>query len=154
MRRDIIRGGYWLRPPAPGASLAIAYCGAVAEEALAAHEAILEDLPDAGLLAITSADRLNAEWSAAEQARQSGTPRAGSHVESLLAPMAPDAGIVTVLDGHPASLAWLGAVRGHKVQALGVEHFGQSGDIPDLFRHHRIDQDAILDACAAALLAR
>ena len=111
-------------------------------------------MPDAGLLAITSADRLNAEWSAAEQARQSGVPSASAHVESLLAPLAPDAGIVTVLDGHPATLAWLGAVRGQRVQALGVEHFGQSGDIPDLYRHHRIDENAILDACAAALLAR
>ena len=154
LRRNIIRGGYWLRPPGPGATLAIAYSGALAPEALAAYEAVLEDVPDAGLLAITSADRLNAEWSAAEQARQSGVPSAGAHVESLLAPLAADAGLVTVLDGHPATLAWLGAVRGQRVQALGVEHFGQSGDIPDLYRHHRIDENAILDACAAAMLAR
>ena len=70
------------------------------------------------------------------------------------APLAPDAGLVTVLDGHPATLGWLGAVRGHRVQALGVEHFGQSGDIPDLYRHYGIDADAIIDACAAALVQR
>jgi pyruvate dehydrogenase E1 component len=59
-----------------------------------------------------------------------------------------------VIDGHPATLAWLGGVCGHRVQALGVEHFGQSGDLTDLYRVYRIDEDAILDAVAAACLAR
>ena len=68
------------------------------------------------------------------------------------APLAADAALVTVLDGHPATLSWLGAVRGHRVRALGVDRFGQSADIPDLYRVHGIDADAILDACAAALL--
>jgi pyruvate dehydrogenase E1 component len=149
---DIITGGYWLKPPAPGAKLAIAYSGAVAPEAIAAHEAILEDLPGAGLLAVTSADRLNAGWHAAERARQSGARGARAPVERLLAPLAQDGALITVNDGHPAALSWLGAVLGHKVQALGVEHFGQSGDLPDLYRHYRLNQDAILDACAAACL--
>jgi len=153
-RTGIIAGGYWLRPPAPGAELAIVYTGAVAPEALAAYEAVLEDIPDAGLLAVTSADRLNAGWSAAEKARQQGNAGAISHVESLLAPLAPDAALVSVLDGHPATLGWLGSVAGHRMQALGVEHFGQSGDLPDLYAHYRIDTESILDACAAACLGR
>ncbi len=152
LRDSIIAGGYWLKPPAPGASLAIAYTGAIAPEAIAAHAAVLEDLPGAGLLAVTSADRLNAGWHAAERARQHGAPDARSHVEALLAPLARDAALVTVLDGHPTTLSWLGAVYGHRVQALGVEHFGQSGDLASLYRHYRIDADAILDACAAACL--
>ncbi len=152
--RQVIAGGYWLRPPEPGAELALVYSGVIAPEALAAHDALLEDLPGAGLLAVTSADRLNAGWHAAERARQSGLPKARSHVETLLEPLAPDAGLVTLVDGHPASLSWLGSVRGHRVQALGVEHFGQSGDLDDLYRHYRIDVAAILDACAAAALQR
>ncbi|SMF24464.1 pyruvate dehydrogenase E1 component [Tistlia consotensis] len=150
----IITGGYWLKPPAEGCELAIVYSGAVAGQALDAWEQLAEELPGAGLLAVTSADRLNAEWSASLQARQQGHPRAESHVEQLLAPLAADAVLVTVLDGHPATLGWLGSVRGHRVQALGVEHFGQSGDVPDLHRHYRIDAEAILDACAAGLVAR
>jgi pyruvate dehydrogenase E1 component len=59
---------------------------------------------------------------------------------------------VTVLDGHPAAHAWLGAVRGQRVVPLGVDRFGQAGDIPDLYREYRLDTDAILDACAEALL--
>ena len=65
----------------------------------------------------------------------------------------PDAALVTVLDGHPATHAWLGSVRGQRVIPLGPDHFGQSGDIPDLYREYGIDADAILDACAQALLA-
>ncbi len=154
LRRQIIAGGYWIRPPAPGAELALVYSGVVAPEALGAHDALLDDMPGAGLLAVTSADRLNAGWHAAERARQGGIPEARSHVEALLAPLAPDAGLVTLVDGHPAGLSWLGSVRGHRVQALGVEHFGQSGDLDDLYRHYRIDIAAILDACAAAALQR
>ena len=154
-RHGIIAGGYWLREPAPGAEIAIAYTGAVAPEALQAWEQLIEDLPGAGLLAVTSADRLGAGWHAAERARQHGEGLgARSHVERLLEPLAPDAGIVTVTDGHPEALTWIGSVLGHRVKPLGVEHFGQSGSLPDLFRHYRIDSDAILDACAAALIGR
>ena len=59
------------------------------------------------------------------------------------------AGIVTVCDGHPAALAWLGAVAGHRTRALGVEHFGQTGRIADLYRHYGIDVDGILAAAGA-----
>jgi pyruvate dehydrogenase E1 component len=51
-----------------------------------------------------------------------------------------------VLDGHPATLAWLGSVQGHRVRSLGVEHFGQTGSIPDLYRHYGIDAAAIVAA--------
>ena len=51
-----------------------------------------------------------------------------------------------MLDGHPATLAWLGAVMGHRVAALGVERFGQTGTIADLFRWHGIDAQAIVGA--------
>jgi pyruvate dehydrogenase E1 component len=145
---DIVAGGYWLRPPAPDAALAIAFAGAVAPEALAAHDMLLEDIPGAGLLAVTSADRLHAGWLSGTR---SGEP---SHAAQLLAPLASDAALVTVVDGHPATLSWLGAVAQHRVYPLGVEHFGQSGDIPDLYRVYRLDSDAILDAAARACLAR
>jgi pyruvate dehydrogenase E1 component len=156
LRHAVIDGGYWLRAPQPGAELAIICSGAVMPEAIEAYEQVLEDVPEAGLLAVTSADRLNAAWHAAERAREGADARGAvpCHIETLLGPLARDAALVTVIDGHPATLAWIGAVRGHHVQALGVEHFGQSGSIPDLYRHHRIDADAILDAAARALLDR
>ncbi len=153
-KQGIIDGGYWLKPPGEGAELAIVATGAVMPEALEAWEALQEDLPGAGLLAVTSPDRLNAEWNAVQRGRRQGAGPTEAAAERLLAPLAPDAGLVTVLDGHPATLSWLGAVRGQVLQPLGVEHFGQSGDIVDLYRHYGIDADAILEACAAALLRR
>jgi pyruvate dehydrogenase E1 component len=78
--------------------------------------------------------------------------RAPSHVERLLSRLSPNAGLVTVIDGHPATLSWLGAVGRHRVRALGVDHFGQSGDIQDLYKLYRLDVDAILDAAASVCL--
>ena len=152
LREQIIAGGYWLKPPAAGSKLAILAMGAVMPEALEAHAQLIDEMPGVGLLAVTSADRLNAGWHAVERARQSGHRDAQCHLEKLLTPLAPDAGLVTILDGHPATLSWIGGVRGHRVRPLGVEHFGQSGDIPDLFERYRIDAAAILDACAAVCL--
>jgi pyruvate dehydrogenase E1 component len=148
----VIAGGYWVTPPAPGARIAIAYQGPVAPEAMEAFAALREEEPGAGLLAITSPDRLHAEWLAARRARRAGKAGAPSTIERLLAPLAADAAIVGVLDGHPAAHAWLGAVRGQRVVPLGVDRFGQAGDIPDLYRAYGLDAEAILDACAEALL--
>ncbi|QFI70685.1 Pyruvate dehydrogenase E1 component (plasmid) [Sinorhizobium alkalisoli] len=150
LEQDIINGGYWLRRPGPNASVIIAYQGVIAPEAIAATGLLAEDRRDVGLLAITSADRLNAGWQAAERARQRGAVGAMSHIERLLAPLSRDCGIVTVIDGHPATLSWIGGVYGHRVKSLGVEHFGQTGTIADLYRHHGLDTNAIMHAAQAA----
>jgi pyruvate dehydrogenase E1 component len=144
--QHIIDGAYWMRRPGVNAEVVIAFSGAVAPEAVEAAGLLSEDRRDIGLLAITSADRLNAGWSAAQRDRQEGNTSATSHIEQLLAPLSRDCGIVTVIDGHPAALAWLGSAHGHRLQCLGVEHFGQTGSIDDLYRHYRIDTNAILDA--------
>ncbi len=146
LRRDIIDGGYWLRRPGPNCQAVVAYMGAVAPEAIQAVGLMGEDRRDIGLLAVTSADRLNAGWTAAQRAREAEDLSARSHVERLLADVPTACGIVTVLDGHPATLAWLGSVHGHRVRALGVEHFGQTGSIADLYRHYGIDAAAIMTA--------
>ncbi len=54
-----------------------------------------------------------------------------------------------MIDGHPATLAWIGGVYGNRVKALGVEHFGQTGTISDLYRHHGLDANAIVHAAQA-----
>jgi pyruvate dehydrogenase E1 component len=145
-RTAVVAGAHWLVPPAEGSEIAIAAMGALLPEAIEAHGRIVEDVPGAGLLCVTSPDRLQREWRAS---LEGGAP---SHVARLLAPLAPGAGIVTVTDGHPATLAWLGSVARHAVHPLGVDRFGQSGDIPDLYRAYRLDADAIIDAAAAVLL--
>lgn len=147
-----VAGGYWLREPAPGAEAALVYSGALAPEALAAWEALKDDVPGLGLLAVTSPDLLHRGWSQRQAGRWSGGSAAPSHVETLLAPLSRDAGLVTLVDGSPAALSWLGGVAGHRVSPLGVERFGQTGNLPDLYRAYRLDVDAIVEAAAELFL--
>ncbi len=149
LAQQIVDGAYWLRKPGPNAQVIVAYTGAVAPEAIEAVGLMAEDRRDVGLLAVTSADRLNAGWTAAQRARERGLVHARSHIERLLADVPPHCGIVSVLDGHPATLAWLGAVAGHRTRALGVEHFGQTGALAELYRHYGIDANAIVAAAQA-----
>jgi pyruvate dehydrogenase E1 component len=148
-RQGAIDGAYWLRKPGPNCDVVIAYQGAVAPEAIAAAGMIGGTRRDVGVLAVTSADRLNAGWTAAQRERARGHAGARSHVETLLDTLPSTCTIVTVIDGHPATLSWLGSVCGHKTIPLGVEHFGQTGTIDDLYRHFRIDRTAIADTVRA-----
>jgi pyruvate dehydrogenase E1 component len=146
LAQDIVDGAYWLRKPGPNAQVAVAYTGAIAPEAIEATGFMAEDRRDVGLLAVTSADRLNAGWTAAGRARERGLTQARSHIERLLAEVPADCALVTVVDGHPLTLGWLGSVAGHRTRALGVEHFGQTGTIAELYRHYGIDAQSIVAA--------
>ncbi len=153
LAHEIVAGGYWRAAPGRRAGIVIAYCGAVAPEAQEAWEALGEDDPEAGLLAVTSPDQLYRGWTAG-LANGGRADRELSHVARLLEPLSRDAVLVTVIDGPPETLSWLGSVKGNRVVPLGVSHFGQSGDIPDLYRAHRLDRAAIIEAVAAGILAR
>jgi pyruvate dehydrogenase E1 component len=154
LRQSIIDGAYWLRKPGPNAETVVAYMGAVAPDAIEAVGLMAEDRRDVGLLAVTSADRLNAGWTAAQRARERGKMHARSHIERLLEGVPQHCGLITVLDGHPATLAWLGSVKGHRTRSLGVEHFGQTGSLTDLYRHYGIDANAIIAAANSLTVAR
>ncbi len=143
-RQGVIDGAYWLRKPGPNCELVIAYQGAVAPEAIKAAGRIAEGRRDIGVLAVTSADRLNAGWTAAQRARSRGAQNATCHAETLMQDLPSHCKLVTVIDGHPATLSWLGSVCGHKTIPLGVEHFGQTGTIGELYAHHGIDADTIM----------
>ncbi|HEV2301322.1 MAG TPA: transketolase [Stellaceae bacterium] len=144
----IIAGGYWLEEPGLETDLAIAYCGALAPEAREAWGAIGGDVASPGLLAVTSPDRLYSDWRGATSRGET------SVAEKLLRRLKPGAALVTVGDFHPAVLSWLGSVARNPIVPLGTDRFGQSGDIPDLYRAYGIDSEAILEAAArAALLA-
>ena len=147
LEADVLAGGYWMAEPGADTEIAIVASGAVLPEARAALEILAEDIPGAGLLVVTSADRLMQDWQAASRAG-----RRDSHAHRLLGRLPGHAGIVTVLDGHPATLSWLAGVARHRIQALGVEDFGRSADIPDLYRVHGLDADAIVDAAARLCL--
>jgi pyruvate dehydrogenase E1 component len=149
---DALRGGYWLVPPGANAQGALIFTGAIAPEAIAAHAALAEDMPGLGLLNATSPDLLHRDWSAARAARWRGGKGRGAHIDQLLAPLAPDARLVTIIDGSPAALSWIGGVRGHRVGPLGTDSFGQTGDLPDLYGKYRLDSTAIVEAMAELLV--
>lgn len=144
-REQVLKGAYWQRPPSEDAPMVIAYTGVVAPEALGAYEALAGDFPGIGLLAVPSPDLAHRDWRAA---RLSGDT---SHIEALLEALPRDCAIVSVIDGTPGTLSWLGSVHGHLTIPLGVDRFGQSGDLPDLFREYGIDTEAILNAAEEAL---
>ena len=133
----IVAGAYWREPPRADADRVIVYTGAPAPEAEEAHRRLSADRPGSGLLAVTSADRLFQAW------RREGE---GSPIFRMLAGLARGTRLVTVLDGHPGALAWLGAVAGHPVVPLGVDRFGQCGSVESLYREYGLDAGTILGA--------
>ena len=146
LKKDILAGGYWWRTPGPNCNLVIAYQGVIAEQALSAAGQLTEHRRDIGVLAVTSADRLNAGWTAAQYERTSCHTSTLSHIEKLLADVPRQALLLTVIDGHPATLSWLAGVKGMRTLSHGVEHFGQTGSVADLYRHFRLDTQALVEA--------
>jgi len=143
---DICKGAYWLRKPRPGTRGVIIYTGALAPEVMLAAEALSGRERGLAILAVTSTDALYKGWAASRRACVTGKPVLQSHIETLMAALPRDARLVTVCDGHPLTLSWLGTVKGNPVTPLGVEEFGQTGDLPDLYRHHHLDAQAIVTA--------
>ena len=70
----------------------------------------------------------------------------GSGILDLLFPPDAPAPLVTVLDGHPHTLAFLAAARGDRIRCLGVSEFGQSTNLPDAYTLHGLDPASIVDA--------
>ena len=150
LESQIIKGAYWLIPPADGARIAIVYSGAVVPEVIEAYEQIKEEIPGLGVMAITSFDRLYHEWQRSQVDDVEGGSNTECHIINLLSPLHSDSVLITVQDAHPATLSWLGSATGRKLLPLGVTEFGQSGNIQDLYREYGIGVDAIIDAAARA----
>jgi pyruvate dehydrogenase E1 component len=140
-REQAIAGGYRLRT-APGTPrVTIVGVGAVIVEALAAAEELAADGIAADVLCLTSPDLVFR----AGQARR-GLGDGATAILDALFPPERHAPIVTVLDGHPHTLAFLAAVAGAPIASLGVTAFGQSGDVDALYRHVGIDTETVVGA--------
>jgi pyruvate dehydrogenase E1 component len=159
----VLAGGYRLREAAGGTGgegrparprVTLVGMGVVMPEVLAAADELSADGIATAVVCLTSADLVFR----ALQARR-GLDGRGAAPAATGAPAADDddalqelfpAGlaspIVTVLDGHPHTLSFLGAVNDRPISCLGVQDFGQSGDVEDLYRHFGIDAETIVGA--------
>jgi pyruvate dehydrogenase E1 component len=150
-RRQVLAGGYWLRDyrQQPDYSqrprLHIFASGVMLEEALQASALAHEDGIYANVINVTSADCLFRDYF---QASQQG---ALSYLDELLPPSDRQVPAITLLDGHPLTLAWLGTVFSAPVKPLGVVSFGETGAVQELYRKHHIDTDAVLTAMVQIL---
>lgn len=139
-RRQVVAGGYRLRRH-PSRVAAIAAMGAVVPEALAAEERLAGLGIPVDVVCVTSADLLFR----AVQSRRGADP-AENWILSQLFPGADPTPLVTVLDGHPHTLAFLASVTRGPSAHLGVSAFGQSGDLASVYAHHGIDSESIVRA--------
>jgi pyruvate dehydrogenase E1 component len=151
-RQQVLDGGYWLRDYRTAADYTAAphihllASGAMLAEALAASDAALEDGIYANVINITSVDQLFRGW----MGWCRGEPHAG-YLDQLLPIADRHTPAITLLDGHPLALGWLGNLLHAPVRALGVTAFGESAALPDLYHKHQIDADAVLGAIARLL---
>jgi pyruvate dehydrogenase E1 component len=137
-RRQVLAGGYRLRwVDAPQVTIVAA--GVVVVEACAAAEQLGEAGIGADVVCLTSADLVFR----AMQARN-GHADGDDAVLDELFPVDRGTPVVTVLDGHPHALAFIGAITQTPVSCLGVQEFGQSGDVDDLYAYFGIDTETIV----------
>jgi pyruvate dehydrogenase E1 component len=115
--------------------------GVAIAEALEAADELAAAGIEVDVVCLTSADLVFR----ALQAR-SGLAAGDDAILDELLPAGRAAPIVSVLDGHPHTLAFLAGVNGSRIACLGVQDFGQSGDVGDLYRHFGIDADTIVGA--------
>ena len=141
-RRQVVAGAYPLRRAAGGPRVTIAAMGAVVPEALAAAERLAELGSPADVVCVTSPGLLFR----ALRVRQGLQADGETWILDQALPAARATPLVTVLDGHPHTLAFLATVHRVPHAALGVAQFGQSGSIEDLYRYNGIDTDSIIRA--------
>jgi pyruvate dehydrogenase E1 component len=146
-RQGALGGGYLLRAAAEAPpAVALVAMGVTVAEACVAHDELTAAGIATDLVVLTSADLIFRALRA-RQGLAEGDPRL---LESIF-PADRAAPIVTVLDGHPHALAFLSAINDTPLAPLGVDDFGQSGDVDDLYRYFGVDSETIVGAAADLL---
>ncbi|MFT4294902.1 MAG: pyruvate dehydrogenase [Micropruina sp.] len=142
-REQVLTGGYRLSErPASEDQVTLVGAGAIMTEVCAAA-ARLDGLGvRAGVVCVSSPGLLF------RALRERGGVRTGnrSGILDRLFPAAHPAPLVTVMDAHPHTLAFLAGVRGDRTHTLGVTAFGQGAGVGDAYRLHGIDAESIASA--------
>lgn len=158
LRQQVIRGAYRLVDRSgeenyqPGKNVAHIFAvGAMIPEAVAASRKLLEQGIFANVFNVTGAGSVYREFQSAQHATLAGASKQSHLLEELVSPTERAIPVVTVVDGHPHSMAWIGAALNAPTTPLGVVGFGQSGTVPDLYREYKIDTASICAACVQSL---
>lgn len=147
-RRQSLAGGYRLRAADRVPDVTLAGVGAIMPEVIAAGDELASAGVACDILCLTSADLVFRALRASQGLRPGDASILGA-----LFPTERTAPIVTVIDGHPYTLSFLSAIGGAPIACLGVDDFGQSGDVEDLYRYFGIDTDTIVGAAIDLLEA-
>ncbi|MFF7334989.1 transketolase C-terminal domain-containing protein [Streptomyces sp. NPDC008150] len=139
-RRQVVAGAYPLRRR-DGARVTIAAMGAMVTEALAAADRLQNLGIPADVVCVTSPGLLYRALDA-----RAGQGEAPDWILDQVFPVERAAPLVTVVDGHPHTLAFLSTIHGVPARRLGVTRFGQSGSLDEVYRYHHIDTDSIVSA--------
>jgi len=158
LRQQVIRGAYRLvdrRAEAgyqPGKNAVHIFAsGALVPEAIAAGRQLKDEGVFANVFNVTGAGPLYREFQNTLHTALSGEAQPAHLLEELVPAAERQAPVVTVVDGHPHSLAWIGAALRARTFPLGVVGFGQSGSVSDLYREYQIGAASIQAACHQAL---
>jgi pyruvate dehydrogenase E1 component len=158
LRRQVLAGGYRLVEPADDLAalprVVLAGCGAVLPELVHAAAQLAAEGVAATVLDLTSPDRLYRQWrhelhAGAAQARRPDVRHV--HLAELITAPERRAPIVTVHDAASHALAWLGSVFGQRVVPVGVDAFGQSGGLVELYELFDLLPEQLVNAALAAL---
>ncbi|MFI7277354.1 transketolase-like TK C-terminal-containing protein [Streptomyces sp. NPDC049879] len=139
-RRQVVAGAYPLRRE-EGARVTLAAMGAMVTEALGAADRLRNLGVPADVVCVTSPGLLYRALDA-----RAGQGEAPDWILGQAFPAERATPLVTVLDGHPHTLAFLAAIHRVPSRRLGVTRFGQSGSLDEVYRHHGIDTDSIVAA--------
>ncbi|WP_433537382.1 transketolase-like TK C-terminal-containing protein [Micromonospora sp. CA-249363] len=160
LRRQVVAGAYRLVDAhqayphlADAPVVQLAASGAVLPEALAAAAELAEEGIAAHVVDVTSLDRLYRAWQRTlrQGVRTATVPSVPGALRSAFADRVP---VVTVHDAASHAMAWLGSAVGAPAVPLGVDEFGQSGSVADLYELHDLLPGSIVNAALAALALR
>ena len=153
LRADVLAGGYRLVSPDSAADVIIVASGAVMPEAMEAAMCLRDEGVEAALIDASSLDRLYAGWRATQRTAVATGSRARPdfHLAKLIPAGERRAPIVTVHDASSHAMAWIGSVFGQRVVPVGVDSFGQSGSINDLYGLFGLLPGQLVNAALVAL---
>lgn len=153
LKTHVLSGGYRLVEPNGSADVVLVASGAVVPEAVHAARLLEHEGVNAAVVDLTSSDIVYSQWrqSLAHATRHGQLPNDDIHLANLVLPAERHAPIVTIHDAASHTLAWLGSVYGTRVVPVGVDSFGQSGALVDLYRSFGLLPEQLVNAALVAL---